>query len=276
MDVIKVEWNKTKPSLNQIYSRGFEMALVGKNKDDSLVQATPFVLCKDYFQDAVNAQINNKKQAIYGFSYNPETCPPVMTDRIRLAIGNAADSTLGEKIPSILDLLNQAERKLKLIRSKAFSIETPHSKYEGKGGNFLIEGSIKWMIAPPMLSLYTLLVRLGLSHKIGKDFWESLKDITENKTTLYASGTSGSNDVGYLKQAMPVIKKIFEFGYTKIFYLNAKDNYPNNIPVEKLHNSFGIVGLATNSCASEMPYWVKDPSKKKPKKKPTAVSEKKA
>lgn len=250
------------------------MALVGKKEDGTLAQATPFVLCKDYFQDAVNAQLNNKPQSVYGFSYDPSVNPPVMVDRIRLAVGNAADTTLSEKIPNIIDLLNQAERKLKLIRSKAFIPETSYPKYENKGGTFIIEGSIKWMLAPPMISLYTLLTRLGLTHTVGKDFWESLKDITENKTAVYTSGTSGSNDVGYLKTAMPTIKRIFEYGYGKIFYLNAKDNYPNNVSIERLHNSFGIVGLAQSSCTTEMPYWGKDPKKKKPKKKKIKTEEK--
>jgi hypothetical protein len=270
----KITWSKDW-ALSEIYSGGLQMAMASPADADGVhSKATTFVTCKDFFQDAIRAMHIGKGQAIYGFRYTPGADPAISLDRARILVGNNTDPTFADKIVHVLDFLNQFERRIHVIRTRAFHCDPTPDKWKNSGGVFLFEGSGRWLIAPPMLSLYTLLIRCGFSHEKGKDFDDTCKGIIAGKIATIGDGNnrqSGCYDAGYLRDSQFGIKAILEHGYAKIFYKNPASNYPESIPIGTLHNSSGIVGFSKKYMKEHMPYWYKhlEPVKKR-KKKATA------
>jgi hypothetical protein len=251
-----VHWTNKKPTLIQIYTRGLEMCFVGPDgADGTASQACDFVLCKDFLQDAVQGHLLNESRSIYGFTYNPKEHAPLNMERVRIAVGNAAEKDLGGKIPAVLDFLHQYERRLHLLRTRVWRCATSPDKYKDSGGCYLFEGSGRWLLSPPMLSLYTLLLRSGFSHPIGQTFDSTVNKLVSGEIKPYSSGVSGNNDSHYMKAALVGMKKLETHGYRKVFHRNVKDNYPSTVGVGTMHNSCGIVGFSNGSCKGSFPHW---------------------
>ena len=213
---------------------------------DDLKQCHNFVYCKDYLQDAIYSSINDKAIKIYGFSYDRKK--PLPKEKTRIAIGDKKKDLTG-LIPNMVGFLNQFSEKISLDKNTATAVEPPK---EFSKGVFVIEGDPTWMISPPMISLYSLLIRVGLSAPEG-DFMDIIKKTIEGAIKPYQE-----NDKRYLQSAMPGIDRILKHGYRKIFYVKAKDNYPDTLAVGTIHGVCGIVGLGNGGSSSHMPHWHKE------------------
>ena len=153
-----------------------------------------------------------------------------------------------EKIPNCLNFLHQIEKNLRMSLTVARECSNPPHKY-ALGGVWLFESSKKWLISPPMVSLYTLLVRVGFSHPIGANYQDTIKKIIDNQIKPYQW-----EDKSRLSGGKSGIDYIFKHGVSKIFHRNIKDNYPR-VRVNTLHNDFGIMGFARNATKKYVPYW---------------------
>jgi hypothetical protein len=252
-----VVWYEKRQSLNQIYSSGLAFAFVSqKNK-----QVIPFVLCRDFLQDAIQGFLIGSKRSIYGFNYDPQEDEPIVVDQTRLLVTNSTDIKLAEKIPACLDFLHQIERKLRISLTKARECNNPPKKY-ARSGVWYFEGGGRWMKSPPMISLYTLLIRVGLVHTVGGSFMDTIDKVATGKISGYMS-----EDRDRLNQGEDGIKKILEKGDRRIFCKDIKSNYPKTLEVGTMHNSCGIVGFARGYTKSYFPSWhIQVPPK--PAKKP--------
>lgn len=283
MENCKINWTEDW-DLSEIYSGGMQMALCSPpNENGEYQKATTFVTCKDFFQDAVQASHLGKKQKIYDFVYDPKTAPPLSFDRFRILIANNLDNEMESKIENVLDFINQFEKQIHLIRTKAYKCINPPEKWN-KSGVYLFEGSSRWLQAPPMISLYTLLLRCGFVHNKGDDFDKTCQNIISGKCEVgnKSKRYSGCYDDRYLKSSQSGINAIKEHGYARLFYKDAARNFPKEIPINTMHDQCGIVGFSQKKIKDYMPYWyrlMKDPADKKVaavvKKKP-AVKKAKA
>ena len=257
IEPIEIKWNQYKSELNQIYDRGMEYCFVSENN----VQACPFVRCKDFLQDTILSKHTNKPVSIYGFAYDPKKDAPIPTEKTRLAVVNKSDKKFSDKIPAILDLLNQIEIKLHLIKTIAIPAKTLPKGYSCA---FILEGSSRWMLSPPMLSLYALLIRVGGTHKVGDEYNKTFKKLIGNKVNSYQR-----DDATLLKSAQKGIDRIIKYGYAKLFFKEPSKNYPD-VNVSYMHNYFGICGYSSETTKQFIKYWHRDPDKPKsevPKKK---------
>lgn len=249
---MEIKWLPNKSSKpSQIYSTGLEFCFVNSKNE----QCHEFVYCKDFLQDAIHGFLNNKIASIYSFSYDPNSMPSLLLAKTKIALCNAQDKNFLSKIENVLDFLHQIETHLKLKKTKAITCSNPPKSY--KSGVFIVRGSSRWQEAPPMLSLYTLLLRAGFTHKKGENYTKTIEDLVTGKTKPYQS-----NDADYLAQGKKGIDKILEKGYRKLFYSDIKRNYPANVPIGTLHNSFGIVGFSSNQPKKLVPGWYKNKKKK--------------
>lgn len=245
MQSTNIKWfSRKKGGLNQIYSKGIEFALVSKNKE----QCHPFIICKDWLQDAIWANLWGKTAAIYGFEHNPSLDPKVDFDNTNIVILNKQDTKLGEKIPLILDFLNQFNDKLGMSKTEAFVVNNVEEISYPEA--YLLVGDKNWEIAPPMISLYSLLIRAGACHVLGQTWIQTLESIINGSVKAYQS-----HDQSYLSQSIIKIKRIMEIGYEIIFYKDIKQNYPEDINMSALHNSSGIVSLARGITNNITEYW---------------------
>jgi len=274
----KVEWTNDW-TLHEIYSGGLQMALCSPPDDaGTYKKATTFVTCKDFFQDAVQAHFIGQERSIWNFRYNPKTDPALSLDRFRVLVGNKADPDFAGKIEAVVDFVNQYEKRVHLIRTKAYECEPTPQQFEKTGGVYMFEGSGRWMLAPPMVSLYTLLLRCGFVHKRGDDFDATCKGIIEGKINLgnKAKRPAGCYDDHYLRDAQPAIKAIEEHGYARLFYKDAEKNFPASIAVGTMHDCCGIVGYSQRRIKSEMPYWYRLLDQRPRKLKSKSASQKPA
>jgi hypothetical protein len=243
---VKIDWLSQKYGLAQVYSSGLEYCFVSRDWK----QCCPMVYCKDFLQDAIQAIYHGKSVSIYGFTYNPETCEPLYMARTRLAIGNASDKAFSEKIPSLLDFINQIEKRLRLVRSKIRLVGNPPKRYGS--GVWVMESSNRWMLSPPMLSMYTLLLRVGFCHTKGEDYADTIKKIIDGEIKPYQS-----KDKGQLQTAMAGIDMVLKHGYAKIFFKDPKKNYPN-IATANMHNNTGICSFTSGISKEYVKHWHRD------------------
>ena len=250
-----VKWYERKAALNQIFQRGLQFALVSKDGQ----QVTPFVLCRDFLQDAIQAYLNKTKRSIYGFTYDAATDIPISLDRTRLVIANSDDKDLKTKLPNCLEFLHQIEDQLKLPHTRLRECQNPPKKY-ARGGVWYLEGSGRWMKSPPMISFYTLMIRVGMLHPLGDPFMQTINNICSGMLKPYQA-----EDRDRVIGGKDGIKQILEKGDRSIFNKKIEENYPPNIEVGIMHNSCGIVGFSRGSTKSNFPKWhltVKPPKAK--------------
>jgi len=241
----KIKWIESFGGFSQIYSQGLEYAFVTENYE----QICKFVFCKDFLQDAIHAKVNGTKASIYGFVYDSKKSLPLCLKKTMILLANSSDGKLRDKIDGCVDFINQIEKILKIRRSTITECNLPPKKYE-KGGVWLVKGSSRWIKSPPMISALTLLLRVGLAHKKGNPYHQTIEKIIDGSTKPYVS-----NDVDYLKTGLPAIKKILTHGDKKLFYQKMENNYPKKTDIGTMHNSMGVVGYARGYTKLHVPYW---------------------
>jgi len=252
---VKITWLKKVSSLIEVYSAGLEYCFVSRDHK----QCCPFVFCKDFLQDAIMAMHHGSEVEIYGFNFSPKTCEPVYMNRMRIALANSSDAELGERIPNVVDFLRQIEAKLRLIRTTVRPVANPPKKYK-KGGIYLLESSNRWMLSPPMVSFYSLAIRMGFVHKKGEKYTTTIQKLTKGECEPYQT-----HDHTQMKQAQTGVDKILKHGYAKIFWKDAKKNFPK-INTSTMHNSMGICSFASGYSKDYVKHWHRDLTKAAKKK----------
>lgn len=245
---IAITWSEFDQKLEQAISTGMEFSFISKDNK----QCIPFVFCRDFLQDAVHGYINKRKVEIYEFKYDYENHPSICLERAKIAIANQSDDYLDFKIPNILDFIHQIEQNIGLSKTIIKKCINPPQKYI-RSGVWILNGSPRWMKSPPMLSLYTLMIRIGAGHKSGDLYEKTLDDIMTGKNKPYLE-----LDKYRLKLAMPGVKKIFKNGDKKFFHPKINLNYPNKIKIPCMHNNLGIIGFSEGKSKKYIPYWHKE------------------
>jgi hypothetical protein len=192
-----VEWREHKSGISQVYSTGLEYAFLSHDYKQQL----PWVYCKDFLHDAIFSLLHNTHLSLFGYTYNPNQDPKPNLRRMRLMVANASDKNFGDKIPAAIDFVNQVEKVMKVpSMSRVFSCPNPPKRY-ANCGVYLFSGSGKWLLAPPMVSMYTLMVRSGFAHTTGESYKETIDKIINGKIPGYQS-----SDAHQLKQGLPGIE----------------------------------------------------------------------
>jgi hypothetical protein len=241
----KIQWLQEKQSLSQALGSGLEYAFVSNDYK----QCCPFVLCKDFLHDAVYNRIHKTKKTIYGYHCSvKEGHPLIDLEKMRVVLANSSDRKMRQKIPNCLEFMNQIEQHLKMSLTIARECSSPRPKYAA-GGIWLFESSKRWMSSPPMVSLYTLLVRVGFSHVLGSEFKTTIENIVNYSIKPYQY-----EDRGRLTGCKDGMNYILKHGDRKIFYSEIKKNYPR-VRINTLHNDLGIIGFSNGSTKNIVPYW---------------------
>jgi hypothetical protein len=186
--------------------------------------------------DAVWLTLAGRRGNIYGFDYDPEVDPPVSLDQCRVLLRNREDSDFPISAAASQAFLNNFELELGWEPTKMSLCEKPP-----KGKPVVAFLSPKeWMKAPPMLSLYSLLTRVGMTFDARiAGVWDYMEDVKDGKAK-----TIQSNDSRYLRRAWPTIKEVLGDGGAR-FTGTMEENWPSHIREIILHEDGGIVTLAT-------------------------------
>ncbi len=263
-----VEFNENYGT-SQIYSRGFEFAFMS-NVGETYKQACTFVYCKDFLHDAVWAYVNRTKWQIFGFHYDTAKDTPLDLENCVFAFRNTQYKGKEEEFhgsrEACQEFINQLEEKMGFAsRTKIY--EVPHQN----SPCWLIVGDKGWQHAPPMVGLFTLIIRVGFMHKLGESADQTLQRAKEGKIKI-GDNTSyaGNRDCSYIAQAWAGIQAILKHGLN-IFYPEMSDNYPEDLPRRgaSLHDAFGPVNFTLAATRKDgqgnptgakkaMPRWYED------------------
>lgn len=248
----KVLWHPKTLTINQIPSEGLEYAFLSEDYQ----QIHQLVWCKDFMQDAIFGYINQREVQIYGFKYDPKTMLPLYMDATRIMLVNWKDVRFGSKICNRLrPFLHAIEDQLKIPRTVFERCSNPPPRYR-KSGVYIVNGDKRWMHSPPMISLYTLLLRVGMMHMPGRKPFETLQRIGEGRTKPYYN----KDDKRFVKNAQKGLDAILCHGDRKLFHRRIQKNYPAkaggiNFSLYLMHDCCGIVGYSSGSTRSNFPHW---------------------
>lgn len=219
----------------QIYSSGLEFAFISAAGE----QCHAFAYCKDFLQDAVWATLNKSSAAIYGFSYVHGTNPPVDLDNMRLGVRLKGKG--GEDMENMCKKAQTFLQEVDLLQGFAPTELLLGGKRKGESHDTFVFVSDKaWLHSPVMVSLYSLLVRVGMTYEGGG--WR--KHFDSAKKYL------GNNDSSYTKSAQKGVDKIVGKKPDELFAKEFIDNYPKGVNVSAMHNSSGILAYAKGTVNS--------------------------
>lgn len=219
----------------QIYKKGLEFAFVSDNYE----QCHNFILCKDFLQDIVYSNINEKTINIFNFLYSPHKDPKICLKQLRLLVRNHSDKLFEKKLNNSIRFINELETSLRMKHTKLRVCENK---------TYLIQATRRWMKAPPMISLFVLMLRIGLMHNANKTAKKTLDDMLKNKIKPYQK-----KDAYLLKNSYLGFERIMKMGDRKIFYRDINKNYPN-LSVDCIHNSTGILSYSNEIKTQEEGY----------------------
>lgn len=266
INVRDVKWHSKSHSIAQIPKEGLEFAMLSNDYK----QLNQLVWCKDFMQDIIWSHLNKKAIEIFGFKYDPYSMPAPCTKRVRLMLSNYKDPELGDKIiNNMLPLLNSVEKRLRMSETKIEKCHLPPPVYR-KSGVWIVDGSKRWLKAPPMLSFYTFLIRIGLVHQAGDTLEMTLDKIANGVIKSYYD--NNMRDKFMAKNAMKGISILMKQRDTKIFPSDIKLNYPSHyeeksftgavnrvtMKVHSIHDRCGIVGFSESKTKTYFPNWHKE------------------
>lgn len=253
-----VKWHPKTNKISQIPKEGLEFAMLSAGYE----QLNQLVWCKDFMQDIIWSYVNNTPIEIYGFKYNPKEEPAPSLNRIRLLITNYKDPELSNKVQNnLLPLLHSVEDRLKMSRTILEKCRTTPPIYK-KSGVWILNGSKRWLKASPMVSLYTLLVRVGLVHNSGDALETTIQKIINKENSSYFDNKNRDGEM--LSNALKGIQKIMKYTDNKIFPADLKKNYPirygtgiksYDFSIFTMHDRCGIVGFSKKETEQYFPNW---------------------
>lgn len=232
----------------QLYNKGLEYCLLSDNYE----QCHQFVWCKDYLHDVIYSKINNKPIKIFNFCFDPKKNNNPSIKKIKLCIADTKNKYLYDKIKHCIDLLNKIELKLCMKKSKYLLCKNIPKNYSN-GSMIIIEGDKRWLSSPPMISLYSMLIRIGFCHSKSNSYKTTFKKIINKKLTLYQP-----KDLYNLKSSLNGIKTILQHNDKNIFFKNWKYNYPIEIDILRIHNYLGISNFSSKFGMDIISDWYKN------------------
>ena len=254
-EIIEFKWFTDKQALSEIYqSVDMKFALAGKN-DNIIMQAHPWVKCRDFLHDAIRSQITGIESLIYGFNYDPndDKFPKISTDKTLLFISQQTIDDVKiyrDHLSRALVLVHHYENIVGVANSTLKKI--PLRYMDGKetyNHVWLFEGDVFWLSAPYMISMLTFLLRLGsklprmTSVESAEKVYKTIIDKYE-KEWEKTPNMRKDNDVVYLKECYNKLSKLVSMK-EKLVSVHGEGPlsimYDSKISIGTFHNQTGIL-----------------------------------
>lgn len=226
--MLEVEWFAGKMDVLQQHWSGLEYCLLSEDNK----QCYPLLYCKEFILDAVWSTLYGQKVELYGFNFNPRTMPLAYLKETRLLLRNKSDSEFDKNAAMSIKFLNLLERQLGFQKSKLYDV-APSTKHPV----FAVVADAKWMHAPPLLSLYALLLRVGMGYESGTA-WKYLESVRAGICRPICR-----SDSRYLLKSLATIKEVVATKCSR-FLPTMEENWPENVREWDIHENCGIVSLA--------------------------------
>lgn len=203
----KVEWFQGPANLDEIYqSVAMKFAFVNEI-NGKLTQCHPWIKCRDFLHDALRTMLTDEETNIYNFTYKKDVNPWIDMNNTRMLI---SEKDLKEplkfrfKLSRSLKLLHFYETLAGVELTKIQKVEGDIKKrYEHV---WMLTSPKMWMSSPYLISMYTLLIRLGV--KKLSTFTNEKELLTAFDNVIKENKGKKDNDVGYLKDVKDYLLKL--------------------------------------------------------------------
>lgn len=234
----------------QDYVSGLQYSMASEDAADGAAdQVMPFAFCREYLTDIVYSGLHNQPVNSYGLVIPAPPRPA--TTRTRLLLSNPkepADVFLARAVNAV-DFVAHYEGLMDLPPSELVPCDSPPPK---TGAVVMFDGSNLWQSSPPMLSLYSLLIRIGMVHR-------SDERTPEDTMRLVVSKTVKSYQVNDAEQARFALRVIDWLagkpGFRTLLGTSQAKNFPNRLTVDDLHTRSGVVSYSHGTTARYYPEW---------------------
>lgn len=231
---LKVKWFK-QTDLGEIYQNvRMQFAFLSSPKNGSK-QCHSWAFCRDFLHDAARTQAIGTASNIFGFKFIKNENPPVDMVRTRMLVKQdkleKKDIPIfEEKLKASLRLLNHYEKMAGISLSKFQKVD------DEKLNVWAFNSPGMWMKAPQLVSMYSLLLRLGDKKFKFKDN-EALRKVLKKQSET----KKNDKDSIYLKKCWDKLDLVIK-NKDKLFPKGTYNAY-KNIDINKFHNSSGIFTL---------------------------------
>lgn len=253
MKTVKIEKFKRSGELNEIYQpTGFLFAFLSSAKDGNRQCHQP-VKCRDFLHDSVRAYLHQDSFKIYGFSYAYESNPPIDLSKTRMLVSKSPGAgpmemrrknagTLLQGLRRGRKLLNHYE-EMAGVKRRTEMHRVDDGSPPGPKRTWLFEGPSMWLMSPYLVSMYTLLIRLG-----AKDIsFAKNKSVEEELRRLALAKRDRDHDNDYLKSCHDKLHLIIKHRKELFWETDIFSNYPKEMKISRFHNGCGIVALCNSS-----------------------------
>jgi hypothetical protein len=208
--MIQIINNKSRSSLSEGRSHQMGFAFLKKVKDETFETIQPISPCKDYLNDVIFAEHTNKSISAYGcnlkgkqdifdknFGYIAiSICPYKYKNSYNTTTYLKDVERLKENHKNLELFINQIEEYFNLDSFNNTTI------VEVSDNLYFIEVPIIWTMSTYMISLYSLLLRVG----------QFYQDTTKDPIEWLEKFNAFIDDVSLVKQSLPKLKNIIKYG----------------------------------------------------------------
>ena len=190
---------------------GIKMCLVNRNNLHEPV------MCKDFITDLFWAEETNQVAKIYGFHWRPKG--KILLKEEHKMFMYLKDTSLEDCGSNLQNFLNEFEIRMNI----------PYSLVVPKDKGLLITFNKRWRVKPYLISLFTLLLRVGLTYNN-----DDLVDFLKGYNTPFTRYSA--NDVDYIAKSLPKTLRL----------LNQEEfeqEYSDYLTIGEIHNNSGIVSV---------------------------------
>jgi len=193
MNMDMVKYFAPENTLSEIYSNNqYRFAFL--SPDNRMCHQ--WVFCRDFLHDAVSNFINKTSFGIYGFKYESSN-PPISLNKTRILVGHdrVAEGDMRVYLGDALKVIHLFEKAMRFTsRGEIVECGLVVDEYHKLQTVFVFEGSRFWMKSPYMISLLTLLLRVG--SEIGGKSFKNINSILD----FYGSYGYKSRTGGYMSK----------------------------------------------------------------------------
>lgn len=205
-------------------------------------QCHSFMACRDYIHEAIRSFLYKKDEALCTYFYNPNEQPPIDINALRLIVTKTFKTNTNnnidkwkQKLFSAKAIINMYENMAGWKKSKIVTVN-----HTTKDNVWLLTGPKEWMSYPNLVSMVTLILRVGVSYgpfkiKNASQLNKLWEDLIEKRRHNYCC------DLNYIKRCYPFFPILMK-RYKDIFIKEIKDVYPDK-KVSSFHSRGGIVSL---------------------------------
>lgn len=218
-------------SFLEAYSRGVEYCTLSKNNE--AIHA--FTYCKDFISDIFYGSRFQVPMKIYRFSWNPKTNKAPSLYPAKMLIRDKKYKAMAPRAKNCQALLNLAEEALGIsVPSRCIGLQDDGCIYVESPG-------LEWTESLPMISLWTLLMRIGFSRFVaskarGKNFTEALQYLVDFSKDSSARDNSRINCI--INNMEKLEDRQFKITFAPYMFEDFSDK-----DVSFIHNRTGIISV---------------------------------